>query len=264
MCYRPPNAGSEFLQEFTRFLKCAKDSRHKDIIILGDFNFPSIHWLNGSVFSDTSTDSGFSDVLQEAGLLQLVNSATHGQNLLHLLPTMNEYLIDNISVTDDDSVCLKSDHKAITSDINLIRKLSKPVKRMVYNYKNGDFDSLRATLRCLPLLDLVDSESDIDSAWSKWKHLFLAGVDSHIPKTNVKSSYKPPYITQEVIHMLTRSRLACRISTINGRCSLFCNNSGLCDSRKKQKYHHSIQNFDLSYVTKFRLHTMKSALVIPE
>ena len=34
--------------------------------------------------------------------------------------------------------------------------------------------------------------------------------------------------------------------------------------RDEQKYHHSIQNFDLSYVTKFRLHTMKFALVIPE
>jgi hypothetical protein len=96
----------------------------------------------------------FTDVLQEAGLFQLVNSPTRGQNLLDLILTTNEYLIDNISVTDDDSVCLKSDHKAITSDISLIRKMPKPVKRLVYNYKNGNFDSLRASLRCLPLLDL--------------------------------------------------------------------------------------------------------------
>ena len=103
-------------------------------------------------------------------------------------------------MTDDDSVCLKSDHKAITSDISLIRKMPKPVKRLVYNYKNGNFDSLRASLRCLPLLDLV--EGDIDSAWTKWKDLILAAVDSHIPKIKVKNSYKPPYITQEVIHAL--------------------------------------------------------------
>ena len=127
MCvsYRPPNAGPEFLHEFCRFLKCADVSRYKDIIILGDFNYPSIHWLDGSGFLDISTDRGFTDILQEAGLFQLVNSPTRGQNILDLLLTTNEYLIDNITVTDDDSTCVKSDHKAITSDINLIRKVSK-------------------------------------------------------------------------------------------------------------------------------------------
>lgn len=75
---------------------------------------------------------------------------------------------------------------------------------MVYNYKNGDFDTLRATLRCLPLLDLVESESDIDSAWNMWKDLFLSTVDAHIPKIKAKSSYKPPYITEEIIHALRK------------------------------------------------------------
>jgi exonuclease III len=50
-CYRPPNDGVEFQQEFNRFLKCASNSNYKDIIILGDFNLPSIKWLYGSGFS---------------------------------------------------------------------------------------------------------------------------------------------------------------------------------------------------------------------
>jgi hypothetical protein len=150
-------------------------------------------------------------VLQEAGLFQLVNSPTRGQNLLDLLFTTNEYLIDNITVTDDDSVCLKSDHKAITADINLNRKVKQSVKRMVYNYKKGDFNSLRATLMCLPLLDTVEKESDINTAWAKWKDLFLAAVDSY-----VKGSYKPPYITQEIIHALnTKKTLRKRAKATN-------------------------------------------------
>jgi hypothetical protein len=47
VCYRPPNAGAEFLQEFNRFVKSVADSQLKDIIIIGDFNYPSAHWLNG-------------------------------------------------------------------------------------------------------------------------------------------------------------------------------------------------------------------------
>ena len=53
----------------------------------------------------------------------------------------------------------KSDHKAITADINLNRKVKQSVRRMVYNYKKGDFNSLRATLTCLPLLDTVEKEN---------------------------------------------------------------------------------------------------------
>ena len=204
VCYRPPNADHEFLQEFSRFLQCAKESKCKNVIILGDFNYPLIQWLDGSGFSDVSTDNNFTDVLQEAGLFQLINSPTRGQNVLDLLLTTNEYLIDHISVTDDDYTCVKSDHKAITADIKHLRKVNKPIKRMVYNYKNGDFDTLRAMLRCLPLLNLVESESDIDSTWTIWKGVFLSIVDAHIPKIKVKSSYKPPYITKEVIHALNK------------------------------------------------------------
>jgi hypothetical protein len=154
---------------------------------------------------ESGQESGFTDVLQESGQeSQLVNSPTRCQNVLDLLLTTNEYLIDNISVTHDDSTCLKSDHKAITSDINLRRKINKPTKRLVYNYKNGDFDSLRASLKSLPLLELAESESDIDSAWTNWKDLFLATVDAHIPKNKVKRSYKPPYITEDIIHAINK------------------------------------------------------------
>ena len=78
VCYRP-------LQEFIRFLKCANESRYKIIIIIGDFNYPPIQWLDGSGFSDISTDCSFTDVLQEAGLFEIVNSPTRGQNVLDLL-----------------------------------------------------------------------------------------------------------------------------------------------------------------------------------
>ena len=103
VCYGPPNAGIiEFHQEFERFLKFANESRYKDIIVLGDFNFPSIHWLNGSGFSDATIESRFTDYLQESRLFQLINVPTRGHNLIDLLLTTNEYFVHNITVTDDD------------------------------------------------------------------------------------------------------------------------------------------------------------------
>ena len=83
-------------------------------------------------------------------------------------------------------------------------KVKKQAKRTVYNYAKGDFNSLRATLRCLPLLEIIDSEHDVDTAWAKWKGVFLTAVDSHIPKSTVKSSYRPPYVTQDIIDELNK------------------------------------------------------------
>ena len=75
---------------------------------------------------------------------------------------------------------------------------------MVYNYSKGDFNSLRTTLRCLPLLDIVENEHDVNTAWTKWKDAFLSAVDNFIPKSKMKSSYKPPYITHDIIHSLNK------------------------------------------------------------
>jgi hypothetical protein len=184
----------EFQQEFNRFLKCASNSNYKDIIILGDFNLLSIKWLNGSGFSDLTVESSFTDVLQDSGLFQLIDSPTRGKNVLDLILTINEYLINNMTVTDEESVILKSDHKAITADINIIRKFKKHEKRSVYDYAKGDFNSLRVALRSLPLLDIVDNELDVNNAWTKRKDAFFSAVDYFIPKILIKSSYKPPYI----------------------------------------------------------------------
>ena len=185
---------------------CINDSRCKDVIILGDFNFPSVEWLRA--------ECGFTEFLQEARFFQVINAPwpTRGHNLIGLLLTTNEYLISKITVTDDDSVCLKSDHKAITVDINVNMKVKKQAKRTVYNYAKGDFNSLRATLRCLPLLEIIDSEHDVDTAWEKWKGVSLTAVDSHITKSTVKSSYRPPYATQNIIHELNKKETLKKIA----------------------------------------------------
>ena len=121
-----------------------------------------------------------------------------------MILSTDENLIDNINITDDEAVLLPSDHKAITFDININRKLKLTANRLSYNYSKGDFKSLRETLTLsfLPLNDIVESENNIDIAWSKWKDTFLAAVDTHIPKQQVRRSSTPPYITSDIIHAL--------------------------------------------------------------
>jgi hypothetical protein len=39
-------------------------------------------------------------------------------------------------------------------------------------------------------------------AWSKWKAAFLTAADSFIPKTSLKRSFTPPYITKDLLHAI--------------------------------------------------------------
>ena len=149
VCYRPPGAENDFLHNLNGFVKSAINSNIKDIILLGDFNFPNIQWVNGLGFADTSSETIFTDMLQENSFFQLINLPTRGSNILDLIHTTNENLVENIEITDDEAVSLSSDHKAIVFDIHLHRKPKKLPKRTVYNYNKGDFAALRESLKLI-------------------------------------------------------------------------------------------------------------------
>lgn len=205
VCYRPPNSSSpEFLPELNRFLKYVADSNFRDAILVGDFNFPNIGWINASGFSNTGTEIRFIDCLQTYSYSQLVNTFTRGNSLLHLICTTNEHLIDNVDVSDDTGISLFSDHKALTFDLKL--KLYPKVfcRRSAYDYSKGDFDGLVNSLERIPLVDIVISESDVNVAWDKWKDTFLAAVDSFVPKVFRERLFTPPYISRDVLHAIKK------------------------------------------------------------
>ena len=98
----------------------------------------------------------------------MINSPTRGNNLIDLVLTTNEHLTDNFEVTDDDSISLPSDHKAIFFDLKLHQQPKQSSERVVYNYAKGDFVGLFNSLRNTPLVDIVLNESNnVNLAWAK-------------------------------------------------------------------------------------------------
>ena len=170
---------------------------------MGDFNYPNIQWSDGSGFSTIGSEIGFIDLITDFSYLQLINSSTRGHNLIDLVLTTNEHLTDNFEITDDDSISLHSDHKAISFDLKLHQRPKQSTERIVYNYSKGDFVGLLNCLQNASLVDLVCINcDDINVAWSKWKAAFLTAADSFIPKTSLKRSFTPSYITKDLLHAI--------------------------------------------------------------
>ena len=117
------------------------------MVLLGDFNYPCIEWIDGSGFSNLGSDIRFIDIIQDFSYLQLVNSPTRDANLLDLILTTNEHIVSNIVVNENNSFSLHSDHRAITFDLKLRLHPKQSSERIVYNYSKADFEGLTNSLR---------------------------------------------------------------------------------------------------------------------
>ena len=105
--YAPPHAGDSYYQHLSALLSSLPPG--KDVLILGDFNFPDIDWdlLNGG----TGFSSCFCDLVVDLNLRQLVPSFTHkAGNILDLVLTNSDNLIDDVVILETFPRGLSSDH----------------------------------------------------------------------------------------------------------------------------------------------------------
>ena len=95
-------------------------------------------------------------------------------------------------------------------DIILHRQRTEPVKRIVYYYKNADFDTLRPHIRRVPFDLAITERSDNNEYWQNWKNLFLSSVDEFVPKKFVVDKNMPLWIDHEVKHFIRKKYTALR------------------------------------------------------
>ena len=82
-----------------------------------------------------------------------------------------------------------------------------------YDFKNGNFDSLRDSLTRLPFE--VAASADVNEHWSNWKDLFLTAVKEHIPIKTVGDKNSPPWIDGEVRHLIRKKYAALKKFRLN-------------------------------------------------
>ncbi|XP_076039464.1 uncharacterized protein LOC143024537 [Oratosquilla oratoria] len=114
--YRAPGCSQ---QSFLNFNDCITEEIRRlgppepTIIINGDFNLPIIKWDTMTIYGGTAVDRLHSTTLvnlaNEFLLKQLINEPTRGENILDLVFTNNEELVNTIDIEDT----ILSDHKLV-------------------------------------------------------------------------------------------------------------------------------------------------------
>ena len=129
-------------------------------------------------------------------------------NKLDLLFCNRAETISDVLTSPSNEHNFPTDHHIIEFSICTKFTRAKPVRRVVYDYRQADFPALRRALTetCLdiPLTD------DIDKCWELWKDNFLSIVTSFIPTKIVKDTNSPPWIDGEVRHLIRKKYTALR------------------------------------------------------
>ncbi|CAB4014464.1 Hypothetical predicted protein, partial [Paramuricea clavata] len=181
------------------------------IVIVGDFNIPSISWSDNDSTPISSGGCANSEVLCELigdnFLQQFVEGPTHSAgNKLDLFFCNRAEVISNVLTSPSDEHNFSTDHYIIEFNISTKFTRAKPVRRVIYDYNHADFPTLRRALSETSL-DITLTGS-IDDCW--WKDTFLSIVTSFVPIKTIQGTNFPPWIDGEVRYLIRKKYIALR------------------------------------------------------
>ena len=161
--------------------------KYSHIMIMGDFNFPSIDWNHWSTNSDDpeKQPNKFIECMRDCYLYQHILKPTrarqHNQpHILDLIFSNEETMIENMRHL---SPLGKSDHEVLEFDFRC--NAERVVKENLHRYclDRGDYESMRQELKDgWEEIELIES---IDGKWEFLKNRIQNAANKYIPKKRV-------------------------------------------------------------------------------
>ena len=199
--YRPPDNSVQDDEEVrTFFHELNQDKNH---IIVGDFNYPNISWVNYSSRSDQERQ--FLDTVLETSFTQVVNGPTHvAGNTLDLFLTNVGSLVNSVNINEAEKF---SDHFIIEASIDTAPNL-KTVQNQARIWKETNLEKMHHHLMTTNWDDLLETRST-QEAWGVFKDIFLKAQDEYIPIAKIKnkvSNVHEPWINRNLLRKLRKKQ----------------------------------------------------------
>lgn len=209
LIYRPPAQNVHTDREI--YEQISEICNTEDTVMMGDFNIPVPKWgepVNLHTGHDLYTN------LQESSLTQLVHSPTRNNNILDLVLTTNEDLVENLIVNDEFS---NSDHRAITFNLSFTSKKYNISNEKIPDFRIANFHKLREILANTDWNQLCNTD-DINAEWKFFTEMYAKAVHECIPlrKRRKEHKRKPSWWTNEIANCLRDKKNAhIRLKTSN-------------------------------------------------
>jgi hypothetical protein len=203
LLYRPPPSKqnglttNQFFNEFSDLLDCTTTSSGK-LLLCGDFNF---HWDNQQ-HSDTMH---MKDILESAGLQQLVSGPTHtsGHTIDWILTRESENLVSKTEISH-----LISDHHMIHCSLSLFKPPLPQIVQSYRCYKAINLDELQSEIE---QSDLIKEPAEtLDSKLDQYNDILTSIINKLAPQKTRRVTVRPvtPWYN-EMIHAAKVERRKC-------------------------------------------------------
>ena len=165
--------------------------KYRSVVIVGDFNHRSIDW---NTMHAEREGQPFLDTIQDCFLNQKVDEPTRGENVLDLVLTNNDNLIDNVIVKEPLGM---SDHNTVYFDLKL--HIDPPNWKMNYkDFRRGDYLEMSKQLNSTNWTELLDDKTSVEDKWYAFKTRLEVIVDEHVPTRTRKKRKQPPWWNEQI------------------------------------------------------------------
>jgi ribonuclease P/MRP protein subunit RPP40 len=181
VCYRPPSKNKICDEAMYKLITRAS---REQVLIMGDFNFPELDWAKPETLDDSHP---FIECVNDNFLFQGVIECTRSSNILDLILTSEENLIDNVSV---DEPFGSSDHQTIRFDFIAFKESSTLVENKMHDYFKADYEQMREDSKIINWEGIVMG-IDVEVDWNSLKFEIANLRDKYVPyKRNRNSKCK--------------------------------------------------------------------------
>ena len=187
-CYRPPD-DKEFWDKLNSNLDDVKQDQIQNIFILGDLNadFP------------TSNGRKLLNLCHLQNLTCLINEPTRLTD--KTATVLDQILTNSINFVQSTNVTPpvgSTDHCTVGATLNFKIPKEKAYKRLIWNYKEANFDIFRETLKNTDFDECFVS-GDVNEACTMWTEKFLQAAKETVPnKTVTVRPNDSPWYTNEL------------------------------------------------------------------
>lgn len=193
--YRSPNSTVENTNKLYSILRELSD-RH--ILILGDFNFPSIDW---SMQSASVHDMQFLDLLNDLFLYQHVNFPTREDNILDLVITNEPDMVTHIQSIGKLGLC---DHDAILCNVQ--SKVSVEESNMSFPvYHKADLAGMKDKLNSMDWCSDLEKRP-AEECWKCVKDVITKLESEFVPHRTRNTKSKPMWMTRKAIRAVRKKQ----------------------------------------------------------
>ena len=200
--YRPPDHKVNPILELQSSLDkiVCQSAGLPSIVLLGDFNLPSIAWSDGhgqissNPYYGIEINSLFLDLLCDIGLEQYVDSPTRHGKILDLT------LSTNPNIHELQVVPGMSDHDAIVFNLLETYIPTQQHPHKVFLYHKANMERIKADLLIFQN-DFLQSDLNskcIEVMWNEFKQAIHSTISKHVPQRTIRPSSRLPWLSKQL------------------------------------------------------------------